>query len=103
MKVRWWQNGFMFELPNIAAYAYLGVHVWSALLTCLRAKKTLSFEMLLFIRKTTAVLVAFPVLHFDMTGPAAGSVWRGVFDQSWPAIVLLISTCDHYGLGGHIL
>ena len=24
------------ELPNIAAYAYQDVHVWSALLTCLR-------------------------------------------------------------------
>ena len=28
------------ELPNIAAYAYQDVHVWSALLTCLRPKKT---------------------------------------------------------------
>ena len=26
-------------LPNIAAYAYQDVHVWGALLTCLRPKK----------------------------------------------------------------
>ena len=26
------------ELPNIAAYAYQDVHVWSALLTCLRPR-----------------------------------------------------------------
>ena len=28
------------ELPNIAAYAYQDVHVWSALLTCLRPPVT---------------------------------------------------------------
>ena len=27
------------ELPNIAAYAYQDVHVWSALLTCLRPQR----------------------------------------------------------------
>ena len=39
------------ELPNIAAYAYQDVHVWSALLTCLRPrpphlKPTFFFEVL---------------------------------------------------------
>ena len=29
------------ELPNIAAYAYRDVHVWSALLTCLRPPRQL--------------------------------------------------------------
>ena len=34
------------ELPNIAAYAYQDVHVWSALLTCLRPR--ILFECLFF-------------------------------------------------------
>ena len=40
----------------------------------LREKEKLSFGTRLFIPKTTAVLVALPVLHFDMTGPIGGSV-----------------------------
>ena len=40
----------------------------------LREKEKLSFGTSLFIPKTTAVLVALTVLHFDMTGPIGGSV-----------------------------
>ena len=36
MKVRWLRSGNMLELLSIAAYAYQDVHVWSALLTCMR-------------------------------------------------------------------
>ena len=36
MKVRQQRNAFMIELLDIAAYAYQDVHVWRALLTCLR-------------------------------------------------------------------
>ena len=36
MKVRQQRNAFMIELLDIAACAYQDMHVWSALLTCLR-------------------------------------------------------------------
>ena len=34
------------ELPNIAAYAYQDVHVWSALLTCLQPENHLEERLL---------------------------------------------------------